>query len=44
MDEERYKWATVAPTLIKTLIAALFDEEYGRENGQYRESTGYFAH
>ncbi len=44
MDEERYKRATVAPTLIKTLITALFDEEYGRENGQYRESTDYFAH
>lgn len=44
MDEDRYKRATVAPTLIKTLITALFDEEYGRENGQYRESTDYFAH
>jgi DNA helicase HerA-like ATPase len=44
MDEERYKRATVAPTLIKTLITALFDEEYGRENGMYRESTDYFAH
>ena len=44
MDEERYKKATVAPTLIKTLITALFDEEHGRENGQYRESTDYFAH
>ena len=44
MDEDRYKRATVAPTLIKTLITALFDEEYGRENGQYRASTDYFAH
>jgi len=44
MDEEQYKRATVAPTLIKTLITALFDEEYGRENGLYRESTDYFAH
>nr|WP_152421669.1 primase-like DNA-binding domain-containing protein [Halogeometricum pallidum] len=44
MDAERYNKATVAPTLIKTLITALFDEEYGRENGLYRESTDYFAH
>ncbi|MBX0296567.1 conjugal transfer protein [Haloarcula nitratireducens] len=41
---DRYERATVAPTLIKTLIKALFDEEYGRENGLYRASTDYFAH
>ncbi|WP_371163622.1 primase-like DNA-binding domain-containing protein [Halorubrum miltondacostae] len=44
MGTDRYERATVAPTLIKTLIKALFDEEYGRENGQYRASTDYFAH
>src|SRR6056297_1821126 len=44
MGTDRYERATVAPTLIKTLIKALFDEEYGRESGQYRASTDYFAH
>jgi DNA helicase HerA-like ATPase len=44
MGSDRYERATVAPTLIKTLIKALFDEEHGRENGMYRESTDYFAH
>ncbi|MFC6723483.1 conjugal transfer protein [Halobium palmae] len=44
MGTDRYERATVAPTLIKTLIKALFDEEHGRENGMYRESTDYFAH
>ena len=44
MGEARYERATVAPTLIKTLIKALFDEAHGRENGLYRESTDYFAH
>ena len=44
MGTERYERATVAPGLIKTLIKALFDEEHGRENGQYRESEDYFAH
>jgi len=44
MGESRYERATVAPTLIKTLIKTLFDEEYGRENGLYRESADYFAH
>ncbi|RDI69552.1 type IV secretory system conjugative DNA transfer family protein [Halopelagius longus] len=44
MGTDRYERATVAPTLIKMLIKALFDEEYGRENGMYRESTDYFAH
>ncbi|GGL44530.1 hypothetical protein GCM10009037_29910 [Halarchaeum grantii] len=44
MGQERYERATVAPGLIKTLIKALFDEEHGRENGEYRESENYFAH
>ncbi|MDQ2055284.1 ATP-binding protein [Halobellus sp. H-GB7] len=44
MGTDRYERATVSPTLIKTLIKALFDEEHGRENGLYRESTDYFAH
>jgi len=44
MGEERYEQAIVAPNLIKYLVKALFDEEYGRENGLYRESVDYFAH
>jgi len=44
MGEERYEQAIVAPSLIKYLVKALFDEEYGRENGLYRESVDYFAH
>ncbi|GAA0682752.1 primase-like DNA-binding domain-containing protein [Natronoarchaeum mannanilyticum] len=44
MGEERYERATVAPTVIQSLIKTLFDEEYGRENGRYRESENYFAH
>ncbi|RKD87988.1 ATP-binding protein [Halopiger aswanensis] len=44
MGEERYEQAVVAPNLIKYLIKTLYDEEYGRENGRYRESVNYFAH
>ncbi|OIB57331.1 helicase HerA domain-containing protein [Natrialba sp. SSL1] len=44
MGEDRYERATVAPTLIQTLIKVLFDEEYGRENGLYREDVNYFGH
>ncbi|QOS13389.1 uncharacterized protein HfgLR_20745 (plasmid) [Haloferax gibbonsii] len=44
MGRERYERAVVSPTLIRTLIKALFDEEHGRENGLYRESADYFAH
>ena len=44
MGEGRYARAIVPGTLIKTLVKALFDEEHGRENGLYRESTNYFAH
>ncbi|WIV68789.1 conjugal transfer protein [Natrialbaceae archaeon AArc-T1-2] len=44
MGEERYERAVVAPTLIKYLIKTLYDDEYGRENGRYRESVDYFAH
>ncbi|MFC7130575.1 conjugal transfer protein [Haloferax chudinovii] len=36
--------ATTTPILIQSLITALFDEEYGRENGTYREHTDYFGH
>ncbi len=44
MGEDRYERAVVAPTLIKYLIKTLYDDEYGRENGRYRESEEYFAH
>ena len=44
MDTELYERAVVAPNLIKYLIKMLYDEEYGRENGRYRESVNYFAH
>ncbi|ELY41613.1 primase-like DNA-binding domain-containing protein [Natronorubrum sulfidifaciens] len=44
MGEERYERAVVAPNLIKYLIKTLYDAEYGRENGRYRESENYFAH
>ncbi|MWV38819.1 conjugal transfer protein [Natrialba sp. INN-245] len=44
MGKERYERAVVAPTLIKYLIKTLYDDEYGRENGRYRESEEYFAH
>ncbi|WP_243645339.1 ATP-binding protein [Natrarchaeobius chitinivorans] len=44
MGQERYDRAVVAPTLIKYLIKTLYDDEYGRENGRYRESVDYFAH
>ncbi|MCU4975035.1 primase-like DNA-binding domain-containing protein [Halobacteria archaeon AArc-m2/3/4] len=44
MGEDRYERAVVAPNLIKYLIKTLYDEEYGRENGRYRESVNYFAH
>lgn len=44
MGQEKYDRATVAPTLIQTLIKTLFDEETGRGNGRYREDTDYFGH
>lgn len=44
MGAEKYGESKVAPNLIKSLIKALFDEEYGLENGQNRESTNYFGH
>jgi DNA helicase HerA-like ATPase len=44
MGTEQYERATVAPTLIRALVDALFDDEYGRENGRYRESADRFAH
>ncbi|WP_317175902.1 conjugal transfer protein [Halomontanus rarus] len=44
MGEDRYERAIVAPNLIKYLIKTLYDDEYGRENGRYRESVNYFAH
>ncbi|QLG29824.1 ATP-binding protein (plasmid) [Halorarum halophilum] len=44
MGSAKYESATVAPTLIRALISALFDAEYGRDNGQYRADEDYFAH
>ncbi len=44
MGTDRYERAVVAPTLIKYLIKTLYDDEYGRENGRYRQSENYFAH
>jgi DNA helicase HerA-like ATPase len=44
MGEERYEQAVVAPNLIKYLIKTLYDDEYGLENGRYRESVNYFSH
>ncbi|MDR5673561.1 primase-like DNA-binding domain-containing protein [Halalkaliarchaeum sp. AArc-GB] len=44
MGEERYEQAVVAPNLIKYIIKILYDEEYGLENGLYRESVNYFSH
>ena len=39
-----YSDANVAPILIPSLLKTLYDEEYGFENGRYRESLDYFAH
>ncbi len=44
MGQERYDRATSSPLIIESLIKALFDEEYGRENGRHRASEDYFAH
>ncbi|MFP9193306.1 hypothetical protein ACLI4Q_16880 [Natrialbaceae archaeon A-CW1-1] len=44
MGRDRYERATASPLLIEALIKALFDEEYGRENGRHRASEDYFAH
>ncbi|ESP86822.1 helicase HerA domain-containing protein [Candidatus Halobonum tyrrellensis] len=44
MGSAKYESATVAPTLIRALISALFDSEHGRDNGQYRADEDYFAH
>jgi len=44
MGAERYEQAIVAPNLIKYLIKTLYDEEFGLENGRYRDSVDSFAH
>lgn len=44
MGAEKYGESKVAPNIIKSLIKALFDEEYGLENGSEREDTNYFGH
>lgn len=48
MGEEKFEQAITAPTMIKHLVKALYDEEYGLQNGNtsgmYRESIDYFPH
>ncbi|SFL66974.1 hypothetical protein SAMN04487950_4545 [Halogranum rubrum] len=44
MGKDLFRRAATSPILIESLIKALFDEEYGRENGSYRESEDYFGH
>ncbi len=44
MGPERYEEAVAAPTLIKYLIKAMYDEEYGLDNGHFREDVNYFTH
>ncbi|EJN57315.1 type IV secretion system DNA-binding domain-containing protein [Halogranum rubrum] len=44
MGKDLFRRAATSPILIESLIKALFDEEYGRENGTYRESEDYFGH
>lgn len=44
MGAEKYGESKVAPNLIKSIIKALFDEEYGTTNGTDRESPNYFSH
>ncbi|MBP2252554.1 DNA helicase HerA-like ATPase [Halarchaeum solikamskense] len=44
MGPERYEDAIASPTLIKYLIKAMYDEEYGLENGHFRQDTNYFTH
>ncbi|WP_245756946.1 helicase HerA domain-containing protein [Halogranum rubrum] len=44
MGKDLFRRAATSPILIESLIKTLFDEEYGRENGSYRESEDYFGH
>lgn len=44
MGTDAFNDAKNAETVINYLIDALLDEEYGRENGRYRESEDYFSH
>jgi len=44
MGPERYEDAIASPTLIKYLIKAMYDEEYGLENGHFRQDVDYFTH
>ena len=44
MGPERYEDAIASPTLIKYLIKTMYDEEYGLENGHFRQDTNYFSH
>uniref|UniRef100_UPI0031B8412C conjugal transfer protein n=1 Tax=Haloprofundus sp. MHR1 TaxID=2572921 RepID=UPI0031B8412C len=44
MGKDLFRRAVTSPILIESLIKALFDEDYGRENGSYRESTDFFGH
>lgn len=44
MGTDAFNDAKNAETVINYLIDALLDEEYGRENGRYRQSEDYFSH
>ncbi len=44
MGADDYGDAKNAPQFIRALIEALFDHEYGCENGRYRASPDYFRH
>ncbi|WP_135665817.1 ATP-binding protein [Halorhabdus rudnickae] len=44
MGPKRYEDAIASPTLLKYLIKAMYDEEYGLENGHFRQDTNYFTH
>ncbi|WP_273837823.1 type IV secretory system conjugative DNA transfer family protein [Halococcus sp. PRR34] len=44
MGTDAFNDAKNAETVINYLIDALLDEEYGRENGRYRQSEDFFSH
>ncbi|WP_317987406.1 conjugal transfer protein [Haloprofundus halobius] len=44
VGKDVFRRAVTSPILIESLIKALFDEDYGRENGSHRESEDFFGH